>query len=217
MFYCLQTLVSVYAYILFCFVDVVVLKFATSHQQYRYGPSCYFENKCTRKLASSHSSQIGLFAIHPNSKQLQSTWPPSRNPPNKKKTAPRNAQQKIPARLPEQQLDSRRPLRARPLPGTPPFEPFTVPCSLPSPRPHDYSSLTTPCFSSQLYDRISSRVVAPARAPQGDAVQRARDAADALSELENRRDADHRDLQELRDLLCRPHFKVSAGGSLSVK
>lgn len=52
------------------------------------------------------------------------------------------------------------------------------------------------------------------RAPPSDAVQRARDAADALSELEHRRDADHRDLQELRDLLCRPHFKVSYRGYL---
>lgn len=61
----------------------------------------------------------------------------------------------------------------------------------------------------QLYDRISSKVVTPVRAPPGDAVQRAKDAADALRELEHRRDTDHRDLQELRDLLCRPHFKVS--------
>lgn len=51
-------------------------------------------------------------------------------------------------------------------------------------------------------------MVTPVRAPPSDAVQRARDAADALRELEHRRDADHRDLQELRDLLCRPHFKV---------
>lgn len=48
----------------------------------------------------------------------------------------------------------------------------------------------------------------PVRAPPSDAVQRARDAADVLIELEHRRDIDHRDLQELRDLLCRPHFKV---------
>lgn len=49
----------------------------------------------------------------------------------------------------------------------------------------------------------------PVRAPPSDAVQRARDAADVLIELEHRRDVDHRDLQELRDLLCRPHFKVT--------
>lgn len=60
----------------------------------------------------------------------------------------------------------------------------------------------------QLFDRISSKVVSPVRAPPGDGVQRARDAADALREMDHRRDADHRDLQELRDLLCRPHFKV---------
>ncbi|KAJ3620984.1 hypothetical protein MTP99_003165 [Tenebrio molitor] len=60
----------------------------------------------------------------------------------------------------------------------------------------------------ELYDRIASKVVTPVRAPPSDAVQRARDAADALRELEHRRDTDHRDLQELRDLLCRPHFKL---------
>ncbi|XP_017776635.1 PREDICTED: peripheral plasma membrane protein CASK-like, partial [Nicrophorus vespilloides] len=59
----------------------------------------------------------------------------------------------------------------------------------------------------ELYDRIASKVVTPVRAPPSDAVQRARDAADALREMEHRRDADHRDLQELRDLLCRPHIK----------
>ncbi|XP_008191222.1 peripheral plasma membrane protein CASK isoform X3 [Tribolium castaneum] len=60
----------------------------------------------------------------------------------------------------------------------------------------------------ELYDRIASKVVTPIRAPPSDAVQRAKDAADALRELEHRRDTDHRDLQELRDLLCRPHFKA---------
>ncbi|CAG9857160.1 unnamed protein product [Phyllotreta striolata] len=59
----------------------------------------------------------------------------------------------------------------------------------------------------ELYDRIHSRVLTPLRAPLNDAVQCARDAADALRDLEHRRDADYRDLQELRDLLCRPHFK----------
>ncbi|XP_018580227.1 peripheral plasma membrane protein CASK [Anoplophora glabripennis] len=60
----------------------------------------------------------------------------------------------------------------------------------------------------ELFDRISSKVVTPLRPPISDAVQNARDAADALRELEHRRDTDHRDLQELRDLLCRPHFKA---------
>ncbi|KAJ8920366.1 hypothetical protein NQ315_005230, partial [Exocentrus adspersus] len=59
----------------------------------------------------------------------------------------------------------------------------------------------------ELYDRIASKVAPPLRTPLIDAVQSARDAADALRELDHRRDADHRDLQELRDLLCRPHFK----------
>ncbi|XP_049821194.1 peripheral plasma membrane protein CASK isoform X2 [Aethina tumida] len=60
----------------------------------------------------------------------------------------------------------------------------------------------------ELFDRIASKSATPLRPPQSDAVQIARDAADALRELENRRDTDHRDLQELRDLLCRPHFKA---------
>lgn len=51
-------------------------------------------------------------------------------------------------------------------------------------------------------------MVTPVRAPPSDAGQRVRDAVDALRELEHRRDVDHRDLQELRDLLSRPHFKV---------
>ncbi|XP_050500704.1 peripheral plasma membrane protein CASK-like [Diabrotica virgifera virgifera] len=61
----------------------------------------------------------------------------------------------------------------------------------------------------ELFDRIDNRVLTPLRAPLNDAVQCARDAADALRDLEHRRDTDYRDLQELRDLLCRPHFKVS--------
>lgn len=64
-----------------------------------------------------------------------------------------------------------------------------------------------------LFDRISNnlcvqQVATSKRPPPSDAVQRARDAADALRELEHRRDTDYRDLQELRDLLCRPHFKA---------
>lgn len=61
----------------------------------------------------------------------------------------------------------------------------------------------------QVFDRISSKSLPPIRMPMNEAVQSSRDTADALRELEHRRDADHRDLQELRDLLCRPHFKVS--------
>ncbi|XP_057652897.1 peripheral plasma membrane protein CASK isoform X1 [Diorhabda carinulata] len=59
----------------------------------------------------------------------------------------------------------------------------------------------------ELFDRIDNRVLTPLRAPLNGAVQCARDAADILRELEHRRDIDYRDLQELRDLLCRPHFK----------
>lgn len=68
---------------------------------------------------------------------------------------------------------------------------------------------STPSFF-QVFDRISSKTLPPIRMPLNEAVQKARDAADALRELEHRRDADHSELQELRDLLCRPHFKVSS-------
>ncbi|XP_031338136.1 peripheral plasma membrane protein CASK-like [Photinus pyralis] len=59
----------------------------------------------------------------------------------------------------------------------------------------------------ELFDRICSKVVTPVRAPPSDAAQRARNAIDAVRDLEQRRGVDHRDLQELRDLLNRAHFK----------
>ena len=61
----------------------------------------------------------------------------------------------------------------------------------------------------QLFDRISSKVATPIRAPPSDGIQRARDAADALRDMEHRRDIDYRDLQELQDFLNKPHFKVN--------
>lgn len=64
------------------------------------------------------------------------------------------------------------------------------------------------CFLFQLYDRISSKVVSPARAPPSDAVQRCREAIDALAILEHRPDVDINDVEELRDLLTRPHSRV---------
>lgn len=64
-------------------------------------------------------------------------------------------------------------------------------------------------FFFQLYDRISSKVVSPTRAPPGDAVQRCREAIDALAILERRQDIDIGDVEELRDILTRPHSRVS--------
>lgn len=69
--------------------------------------------------------------------------------------------------------------------------------------------LTNVAVLLQLYDRISSKVVSPTRAPPSDGVQRCRDALDALVMLEHRRDVDPRDLDELRELLARPHLRVS--------
>ncbi|XP_045461398.1 peripheral plasma membrane protein CASK isoform X2 [Harmonia axyridis] len=60
----------------------------------------------------------------------------------------------------------------------------------------------------ELFDLIPARVGTPIRVPPSDAVQRARDVADALRELEHRRDVDNRDLQELRDLLGNSFFKA---------
>lgn len=48
----------------------------------------------------------------------------------------------------------------------------------------------------------------PVRGPPSDAVQKVRDALDLLRDFEHRRDVDYRDLQELQDLLSRPHVKV---------
>ncbi|XP_043289365.1 peripheral plasma membrane protein CASK isoform X5 [Venturia canescens] len=62
----------------------------------------------------------------------------------------------------------------------------------------------------ELYDRISSRVPTPTRAPQTDAVQRAREVEDVLREIElsTYRNVDRADLRELQELLSQPHFKA---------
>lgn len=63
----------------------------------------------------------------------------------------------------------------------------------------------------QLYDRISTRVPTPCRAPQTDAVQRAREVEELLREIEHSaiRNIDRADLRELHELLVQPHMRVS--------
>lgn len=67
----------------------------------------------------------------------------------------------------------------------------------------------------QLYDRISSKVVSPTRAPPSDAVQKCRDTLDALRDLDQTTSPSDLelelsgDLEELREILSRPHFRVS--------
>ncbi|KAK2581468.1 hypothetical protein KPH14_005135 [Odynerus spinipes] len=63
----------------------------------------------------------------------------------------------------------------------------------------------------ELYDRISSRVPTPCRAPQTDAVQRAREVEEILREAEHStiRNIDRADLRELQELLMQPHMRVS--------
>lgn len=66
----------------------------------------------------------------------------------------------------------------------------------------------------QLYDRISSKVVSPTRAPPSDAVQKCRDALDAIRDFEQTTSPADLELElsgeieELRELLSRAHFKV---------
>ncbi|XP_018306711.1 peripheral plasma membrane protein CASK isoform X6 [Mycetomoellerius zeteki] len=62
----------------------------------------------------------------------------------------------------------------------------------------------------ELYDRISGRVPAPYRAPQTDAVQRARDVEEILREAEHSavRNIDRADLRELHELLVQPHMRA---------
>ncbi|EZA61944.1 hypothetical protein X777_08619 [Ooceraea biroi] len=62
-----------------------------------------------------------------------------------------------------------------------------------------------------LYDRISSRVPTPHRAPQTDAAQRAREVEEILREAEHSavRNIDRADLRELHELLVQPHMRVS--------
>jgi hypothetical protein len=64
----------------------------------------------------------------------------------------------------------------------------------------------------QLYDRISSKVVSPTRAPPSDAVQKCREVAEALREFDQNSpelESDLGELEELRDILARPHVRVS--------
>ncbi|XP_024873134.1 peripheral plasma membrane protein CASK isoform X1 [Temnothorax curvispinosus] len=62
----------------------------------------------------------------------------------------------------------------------------------------------------ELYDRISGRVPAPYRAPQTDAVQRAREVEEILREAEHSavRNIDRADLRELHELLVQPHMRA---------
>ncbi|XP_017881326.1 peripheral plasma membrane protein CASK-like [Ceratina calcarata] len=63
----------------------------------------------------------------------------------------------------------------------------------------------------ELYDRISTRVPTPCRAPPTDAVQRAREVEELLREIEHSaiRNIDRADLRELHELLVQPHMRVS--------
>ncbi|XP_053973984.1 peripheral plasma membrane protein CASK isoform X5 [Hylaeus anthracinus] len=62
----------------------------------------------------------------------------------------------------------------------------------------------------ELYDRISTRVSTPCRAPQTDAVQRAREVEELLREIEHSaiRNIDRADLRELHELLIQPHMRA---------
>ncbi|XP_011340291.1 peripheral plasma membrane protein CASK isoform X5 [Ooceraea biroi] len=62
----------------------------------------------------------------------------------------------------------------------------------------------------ELYDRISSRVPTPHRAPQTDAAQRAREVEEILREAEHSavRNIDRADLRELHELLVQPHMRA---------
>jgi calcium/calmodulin-dependent serine protein kinase len=64
----------------------------------------------------------------------------------------------------------------------------------------------------QLYDRISSKVVSPTRAPPSDAVQKCREVAEVLREFDQNSpdvECELADLEELREILARPHIRVS--------
>ncbi|XP_076621795.1 peripheral plasma membrane protein CASK isoform X3 [Colletes latitarsis] len=62
----------------------------------------------------------------------------------------------------------------------------------------------------ELYDKISARVSTPCRAPQTDAVQRAREVEELLREIEHSaiRNIDRADLRELYELLVQPHMRA---------
>lgn len=59
----------------------------------------------------------------------------------------------------------------------------------------------------QLYDKISCNVVSPSRAPPPDAINRCRDAIDAITSVSGHRYA--RDRIELVNILATPHMQVS--------
>ncbi|XP_046674171.1 peripheral plasma membrane protein CASK isoform X7 [Homalodisca vitripennis] len=65
----------------------------------------------------------------------------------------------------------------------------------------------------ELYDRISSKVVSPTRAPPSDAVLKCRDALDALRDFEQSLSPGELELEtsgeieELKELLTQPHFR----------
>lgn len=63
-------------------------------------------------------------------------------------------------------------------------------------------------FFFQLYDRISSTVMSPSRAPPGDAVLRMRDTMDAISTAQGHKN--NREKNELLQLLSMPHVQVSS-------
>ncbi|XP_047105118.1 peripheral plasma membrane protein CASK-like [Schistocerca piceifrons] len=69
----------------------------------------------------------------------------------------------------------------------------------------------------ELYDRISSKVVSPTRAPPSDAVQKCREVCECLREVERAAPPptpDTRaDIAELRELLARPHLRTAAATS----
>jgi hypothetical protein len=80
----------------------------------------------------------------------------------------------------------------------------------------DFTVTTVFCVvCQQLYDRISSKVVSPTRAPPSDAVQKCREVAEVLRELDQNSpelESEIGELEELRDILVRPHVRVSKSG-----
>ncbi|GFT59926.1 uncharacterized protein NPIL_499251 [Nephila pilipes] len=55
-----------------------------------------------------------------------------------------------------------------------------------------------------LYDRINTRSYSPIKCPPSDALERAKE---VLAEIESWPDDMDPDAQELRDILCDPHFR----------
>lgn len=62
-------------------------------------------------------------------------------------------------------------------------------------------------FHKKLFDRISSQVMSPSRAPPGDAINRCRDAVDSIQAATSHKYS--RDRAELVHLLGSPHIQVS--------